>query len=186
MDHPHPTTPPTLSDGVVTIRSIRERDIQDRVRLDRDAEFARMLGNSLQQFLPFTQEDAERWYLRVLQNPYYWVIDVDDGCIGYACFQSVNEYERKAHYSIGIYTEAFRGRGIGTRVTHLILAYAFTILKLHRVDLRVLAINQRAIAAYRTCGFVQEGIERESAWIDGHWHNDLIMSILEHEYFGPP
>jgi hypothetical protein len=33
---------------------------------------------------------------------------------------------------------------------------------------------------------VQEGIERESAWIDGHWHNDLIMSILEHEYFGPP
>lgn len=53
---------------------------------------------------------------------------------------------------------------------------------LHRVDLRVLAYNERAIAAYRKCGFSQEGVERESAWIDGKWFDDVMMSILEDEY----
>jgi RimJ/RimL family protein N-acetyltransferase len=37
-------------------------------------------------------------------------------------------------------------------------------MNLHRVDLRVLAFNDGAIASYRKCGFVQEGCERESCW----------------------
>lgn len=32
------------------------------------------------------------------------------------------------------------------------------------------------------CGFVKEGIERETAFLDGAWQNDLIMSILRQEW----
>ncbi|MCI2424239.1 GNAT family N-acetyltransferase [Saccharopolyspora sp. K220] len=74
------------------------------------------------------------------------------------------------------------GRGLGSEATQLVLEYAFTELGLHRVDLRVLAFNERAIACYTTCGFVIEGRERETALIDGRWHDDVMMSILDHEY----
>lgn len=175
-------TPPTLSDGVIILRMAQERDIEQRVRIGRDSEFAAMLGNSIQQLPPFTRADAERWYQRALQNPYYWVIEIEQRCVGYAAFQSVNHAERKAHYSIGLYRESMRNRKIGLRATQLLLAYAFTTMGLHRVDLRVLTINQRAIALYEKCGFVHEGVERESALIDGQWYNDAIMGMLEHEY----
>lgn len=32
------------------------------------------------------------------------------------------------------------------------------------------------------CGFVREGIERDRAFVDGAWVDDVLMSILEHEY----
>ena len=62
---------------------------------------------------------------------------------------------------------------------------AFGILGLHRIDLRVLAYHTRAISCYRRCGFDEEGRERGAAFIDGRWHDDVIMGILEHELPDP-
>jgi RimJ/RimL family protein N-acetyltransferase len=64
--------------------------------------------------------------------------------------------------------------------------YGFEELRLHRIDLRVLDYNARALRAYEKCGFVREGLERESALVDGTWHSDVIMSILEQEYRAQP
>jgi len=64
----------------------------------------------------------------------------------------------------------------------LVLGYAFDVLHLHRVDLRMLAFNERAIACYEKCGFVKEGIEREGVFVGGEWQSDALMSILEQEY----
>ena len=62
--------------------------------------------------------------------------------------------------------------------TRLVLQYGFEVVGLHRIDLRVLAYNERAIACYRRCGFVEEGRERDAALIDGEWHDDVIMAVL--------
>lgn len=56
------------------------------------------------------------------------------------------------------------------------------MLGLHRIDLRVMAHNERAIASYLKSGFREEGRERDSAFIEGRWIDDLIMSVLEDEY----
>jgi RimJ/RimL family protein N-acetyltransferase len=55
-------------------------------------------------------------------------------------------------------------------------------LGLHRVSVRVVAYNERAIQAYKKCGFRIEGREREAALVDGVWHDDVIMGVLESEY----
>ena len=47
---------------------------------------------------------------------------------------------------------------------------------------RSLADNARAIAAYRACGFVEEGRLRESCFVDGSWHDDVVMGVLDHEF----
>jgi len=55
------------------------------------------------------------------------------------------------------------GQGLGTEVTRVVLDFAFGPLALHRVGLRVLAYNRRAIGCYEKCGFQEEGREREPA-----------------------
>lgn len=59
---------------------------------------------------------------------------------------------------------------------------AFEELNLHRVDLRVLEYNKRAIKCYEKCGFIKEGVEREGALIEGKYETDVFMSILDREY----
>ena len=54
---------------------------------------------------------------------------------------------------------------------------AFDTLQLHRVDLRVLSFNVRALRCYEKCGFVREGVERESAFVDGARVDDVMMSL---------
>jgi [ribosomal protein S5]-alanine N-acetyltransferase len=42
--------------------------------------------------------------------------------------------------------------------------------------------NKRAIKCYEKCGFIQEGVEREGAFIEGKYETDVFMSILDREY----
>jgi ribosomal-protein-alanine N-acetyltransferase len=89
---------------------------------------------------------------------------------------------RCARFSIGLWSPAARGRGYGTEATQRVVAYAFQTLNLHRVELRVLEQNLAAVRCYTKCGFVIEGRERETAFLDGEWRSDLIMSILETDW----
>jgi hypothetical protein len=43
-------------------------------------------------------------------------------------------------------------------------------------------VTVRAICAYQKCGLKIEGRERGSAFVNGIWHDDLMMAILDHEY----
>jgi RimJ/RimL family protein N-acetyltransferase len=107
---------------------------------------------------------------------------VEGRCIGAARLHTLDAENRRARYAIGIFDPSAWGRGFGTHATRLILQFAFEELSLHRVDLRVLAYNLRAIACYKRCGFRQEGVEREGAWVGDTWYDDVMMSILEQEY----
>ena len=50
-----------------------------------------------------------------------------------------------------------------------------------RVD--VFQNNKRALKTYTKCGFVEEGVKRESVFIDGEFINVVQMSILSKEFF---
>lgn len=141
-----------------------------------------MYGGDYRNLQPVTPEEVERWYQHYAASPLCWVVEVAGRCIGNARLDSFDQASRSARYAAGLFEPAVWGRGYGTELTRLILRHAFEDMHLHRVDLVVLEYNQRAIACYRKCGFVQEGVLRESALVAGEWHSDLQMSILEHEY----
>ncbi len=129
---------------------------------------------------PYTRQHAVRAISFLTGQPYAWVIDVE-GFIGHVRFHTVDAKDRRAALAIGIEDPALLGRGLGTEALRLALDFGFAS-GLHRVSVRVLATNARAIACYRKCGFVPEGRERESALIEGLWQDDVMMGLLDREF----
>ena len=63
----------------------------------------------------------------------------------------------------------------------MLAACGFETLGLHRVDVKVAAYNTRALRCYGKCGFGREGVERDSFFVDGQWHDDVLMAVLREE-----
>jgi RimJ/RimL family protein N-acetyltransferase len=59
---------------------------------------------------------------------------------------------------------------------------------MHKVWLTTSSSNRRAIAAYKACGFVEEGRQRQQHWARGAYHDVVLMGILREEWQGaePP
>ena len=173
-------------------------DIAARVEIPRDPEENRLYGGTGEpkRFTPdevaahlatFTQQDlnvTRRFVLSALVWPDGQPVAEPKGrYIGSIRLDGISWDHRQARLSIGIFDRRFWSQGYGTEAIQALLPYAFDELRLHRIGLRVLAHNARAIIrCYEKCGFRREGIERQTALINGTWHDDLIMGILECEY----
>jgi RimJ/RimL family protein N-acetyltransferase len=105
-----------------------------------------------------------------------------DRLIGSCAFSQLDGDNGSALYHITIGEKDAWGHGYGTEATALMIEHAFRVLGLHRVGLAVFEFNERAIRAYRRCGFVVEGRAREAIWRDGRWWDEIQMSILAAEW----
>jgi ribosomal-protein-alanine N-acetyltransferase len=172
-----------LADPPIVLRPPRPDDVADRLALGRDPEIVRMFGGDTNRPMPpLATDEVARWLESIEAHPHAWIVEHEGRLLGEARLDNLNEHDGRARLATGLLDAARLGQGLGRRVVHLVLRHAFDQLKLHRVDLRVLDYNARAIRCYRSCGFVEEGRERESALVDGERHDDLIMSVLKHEY----
>ncbi|MGM0880685.1 MAG: GNAT family N-acetyltransferase [Bacillota bacterium] len=172
---------PLIRGQRVILRKPIEQDMFDRLACGRNEEIVRMYGGDTRNLKPFTLEDAKAFFDDILSRKLNWCIEFEGKCIGTARL-TIDEHDCRARYATGIFDPSHWNKGLGTEVTQLVLQYAFEQLKLHRVDLRVLEYNQRAIACYEKCGFIKEGVEREGAFIEDKFESDVIMSILDREY----
>ena len=129
-----------------------------------------------------TGDQTERWLQGTMNHPNARVIEEDGKLVGEVRLDNLDKADRRARLAIGLFHERHLGRGIGRKAIDLVLQRAFGALGLHRVDLRVLSFNIRAIRCYEACGFRREGIGRESALVGGEWHDDWIMAILEQDF----
>jgi ribosomal-protein-alanine N-acetyltransferase len=173
---------PTLRGTAVTLRALKPRDKDSRLRAGRHPEIVRMYGGDHRTVTPITSEQVEDWYSRVREAFLGWAIEVGGECIGSVRLDNYDEHNRSVRLSIGLFAPEHCGRGYGTETTKLVLDLVFSALDIHRIELRVLAYNQRAIGCYEKCGFKIEGILKDSALVAGRWEDDVIMSILEDEY----
>jgi RimJ/RimL family protein N-acetyltransferase len=139
----------------------------------RDLEFWRMVGGFGPEPAPLTASDVDRWYAALSREPHGWIVDLDDRCIGTARLHGFDSVHRDAWYAVGLFWRAHWGRGLGQEVTRLVLDYAFATLGLLRVKVRVLEFNQRAIACYECCGFIES--HREPAQLGDTIAVDIIM-----------
>jgi RimJ/RimL family protein N-acetyltransferase len=166
----------------VRLRSPRPADVDARLALGISAEINRMYGFVPKTMAAMTKDHAAGWLRALRRHPNAWMIEADGAMVGEVRLDGLNATDRRVRLAVGLYSDRHLGRGIGRRAVGLVLQQAFGPLGLHRVDLRVLSYNLRAIRCYEACGFVHEGIERHSALVGGEWHDDKIMSILEQDF----
>ena len=131
-------------------------------------------------------EEIERFFAARVVGPDALAMAVHekatDRLVGTCAFSQLDGENGSALYHITIGESDVWGHGYGTEATQLMLDHAFGTLGLHRVALYVFEFNERAIRAYRRCGFVVEGRSRESIWRDDRWWDELAMSVLESDW----
>jgi RimJ/RimL family protein N-acetyltransferase len=111
-----------------------------------------------------------------------FVIEAEGKCIGSCGLFNVNATAQTCEFGIGIGDKDHWGRGYGRESIHLLLTYAFRYLNYRKVWLRVHAANERALRAYRACGFVEEGRQRAHVWSNGAYDDLVLMGILREEW----
>ncbi|MFD1636745.1 GNAT family N-acetyltransferase [Evansella tamaricis] len=173
---------PMIKGPRVLLRKPKDSDIMDYLDVDVSQELVKMYGGNTKNIAPKTLDKAKKFIQAIKENQLEWCIEYEGKMIGQARL-TVSEMDNRARYAIGLFNPSVWGKGIGTEVTQLVLNYAFEELRLHRVDLRVLDYNKRAIKCYEKCGFIQEGVEREGALIEGKYETDIMMSILNREFY---
>jgi RimJ/RimL family protein N-acetyltransferase len=177
-----PSPLPVLRTPRLVLRRPVASDIADRHAIGRDPDIYRMLGADTRVLAPLTEEQAKAWVENIASHPAAWVIEFQGRAIGEILIDNFVEADKRAGLIIGILDPAALGKGLGTEAIKAIAEFTFDTLGLHKLSMRVLAFNIRAIRAYERVGFIREGLERESALIGGTWHDDVIVGLLKRDF----
>jgi len=101
---------------------------------------------------------------------------------GHAALDAGMKKNRGAMLGIAL-TVPWFGNGFATEVTEWLVQHGFEQLNLHRITLGYTATNAPARRVYDKCGFIQEGVTKKSVWVDGRWVDEVLMAIMEEEYW---
>lgn len=111
-------------------------------------------------------------------NEVILLAEVDGALAGYV-EAAGGRYRRNRHSAtvvIGVRTE-YSGRGIGARLLEELERWA-RAQGVRRLELTVMADNQRAIALYRRMGYEREGLRRDSLLVDGRFVDEYAMARI--------
>lgn len=134
----------------------------------------------------FINEDVDqRWYDKYLNTRSNSVrcaiVDETDEILGLISLMDIDSINRSASLHIMIGGHENRGKGIGTFAVQAMIDHAFNNLNLRRIELGVLENNIPAIRLYEKCGFIKEGLKRESNYKNGRYVGLIMMGLLREE-----
>jgi ribosomal-protein-alanine N-acetyltransferase len=170
---------PTLRQGRVSLREIQPEDEPAIVALFRDARVSRHLANpprsrnAFRQFLKWAAGTrlagrytgfAVRHSGRTVGMMYIWVVAPGTAEIGFAV------------------TPDLWGTGVFRAAGGLLCRFAFDVMKLHRLEMRIACENTRAQVAVYKLGATPEGVLRDSFVKGGRHHDSVLFRLLRHEF----
>jgi len=129
------------------------------------------------------EESAARSWIERMSRPgdaACWIIEHGSPSprgVGFANYRSFQPKAKSVEIGIGIGEPALWGRHLGREALDLLARHLEDDLDVHRISLHVIATNDRAIWAYKRCGFEVEGVERDAiSSDDGTFQNDVRMA----------
>jgi RimJ/RimL family protein N-acetyltransferase len=168
----------------VLLRAIRRDDLSRLCAFNNDlaVELAGGGDPPIPQSLERLQAEFDSEAAKGGRNGASFAIETDGLFIGQCALFHFDDVAHTAMLGITIGDKAYWGRGYGREAIRLLLDYAFRLRNLRRVWLSVNGNNERAIRAYRACGFVEEGRLRQHAWSNGAYIDLVQMGILRAEW----
>lgn len=76
------------------------------------------------------------------------------------------------------------GQGLMTEGIEAMVAHAFEVLGLHRVEVNIQPENKRSIALAQRCGFFREGFSPRYLKVGGRWRDHERWALLTDEWNG--
>jgi [ribosomal protein S5]-alanine N-acetyltransferase len=74
---------------------------------------------------------------------------------------------------------SFAGKGLMSRSVRAMAGFAFTSLRLHRIEAACLPHNEASIKLLERNGFKKEGLARAYLRINGLWQDHVLYALLE-------
>jgi RimJ/RimL family protein N-acetyltransferase len=145
-----------------------------------DLELSTLTGDPTRPMTPEAIEQLYELYSKAGQDSTLFAIYERTTMrpIGTGGLMSINHLHRTAEFGIGIGEHDCWGKGYGTEATRLLLDYAFNVLALHNVMLRVFSYNQRAIRAYQRAGFREIGRRLQAQRIGSQVYDVVLMDCI--------
>jgi len=168
----------------VTLRGVMRNDLARQWAFNNDVEVELAGGGDppIPQSLERLQAEFDSEAAKGGRDGANFAIEVDGLYIGGCGLFNFNHTAQTCELGIGIGDKAYWGRGYGREAVALLLDYAFRLRNMHKVWLTTHGANERAIRAYRACGFVEEGRLRQHVWHDGTYQDLVYMGILRNEW----
>ncbi len=113
----------------------------------------------------------------------YALLNENELLIGTIGFQEINVPAHSVTLYIVIGDKAHWGKGYGTDALITFARFLFTQWNFHRITLDTWDENSRAIRAYEKVGFKIEGRQREARFVQGKYHDAILMGLLREEFF---
>jgi RimJ/RimL family protein N-acetyltransferase len=104
--------------------------------------------------------------------------------LGHLHVSNIQTAMRSADIGLAIGTPADRGQGYGQEALRLAVGFCWRELNLQRVVLTVLGNNPGAQHVYAKVGFEVEGRLRRATYVDGLFHDVIVMAMLRPESDG--
>jgi len=176
-----PLPPDKLAGRLVVLRPLRSADRTASVRWRNDPDIR---DNILGYRFPVTEAMEADWIDTVLKDQsrtrvVLAIEDKSDGAlVGFVYLNNIDWFARNAEFGILIGERSRHGKGLAREALSLIADYAFESLNLHKLYLRVVAFNKRALRLYRAFGFVDEGVQRQQAYLRGRYYDVVWMGMI--------
>jgi RimJ/RimL family protein N-acetyltransferase len=171
----------------VRLRSFELSDLDEIMKYWNDVELRNLLGSADRG--PASRNEEEEWIRttwkrRQERKAFTFAIEArpDEQLIGGTGLFDIDWTSRSAMAGISIYNPDYWSKGYGQESMNLILSFAFRNLNLRRVELDTFDFNKRAQKCYTKVGFKEVGRRRKARFIDGKYHDDIIMDILREEW----
>ena len=189
----------TLANSVVTLKGLRENS-EGPTSADSILQAIEKSREHLSEHLPWIRDtdifDIKKRIRSWVLNERFaqggcWLIfknTVDEISAGPASpmagaiMMDVKLSNRSATLSYWLFKD-YTGQGLMTEAVKLLSAYAFTTLKLNRLELLVSVHNDKSTAVAKRCGFKEEGICRDFELINGNFVDHRRFSLLARDVY---
>ena len=103
--------------------------------------------------------------------------------IGTLGLYGIDNVNKRAVVGVDLMKE-YWGKGLMSEALQRLISYAFTEMRLNRIEGSADPQNLKSIQLLERCGFKKEGVLRQKSYYKGAFHDDAIYSILKREWRG--
>lgn len=166
----------------MAIRKFEERDIKNKIRWINDNRNNQYLHYNL----PLEYDKTLAWFKRIRHriDRYDAIIEANGKPVGIIGLINIDNNNGKAEYYITIGEDEYKGKGIATKASKLLLDYAFIKLNLIKVYLFTEIGNIEAQKLFERLGFKKEGNLKNDIKRGDQYINRYVYGMCKDEFIG--